>query len=40
MIIKQLKEEGILEASGAIFYYDGFQFCASEPPHTSAAHRS
>ncbi|EPT02138.1 hypothetical protein FOMPIDRAFT_1048151 [Fomitopsis schrenkii] len=29
MIIKQLKEEGILEASGAIFYYDGFQFCAS-----------
>lgn len=28
MIIKLLKQEGILEASGAIFYYDGFQFCA------------
>ncbi|KAI0719680.1 SET domain-containing protein [Fomitopsis betulina] len=28
-VIKQLKQEGILEAAGAMFYYDGFQFCAS-----------
>ena len=39
MIIKLLKQEGILEASGSIFYYDGFQFCASGLPRMGPPHR-
>ncbi|KAH9836259.1 SET domain-containing protein [Rhodofomes roseus] len=29
LVIQLLKEEGILECTGAIYYYDGFQFCVS-----------
>jgi len=29
LVIHLLEEEGILECAGAMFFYDGFQFCAS-----------
>ncbi|KZT70040.1 SET domain-containing protein [Daedalea quercina L-15889] len=36
LVIKLLKEEGILECAGATFYYDGFQFCVSSSDQRNA----